>query len=257
MSKVSVCIASHNGEKYIKEQLKSILAQIKLDDEVIISDDGSTDNSIDIIKSFNDPRVKLLYLNHLECKKKNNYESNLEKIYSNFKNAIHHSTGEYIFLSDQDDIWFDNKYLTVMREFEKKNILLVVHDALILTENSEVNSRSNFALTSTPNDSFLNILMHNPYLGCCMAINRKLITLAFSRKKIVIPHDTWLAALSSLLYPKSISVITNPLMYHRVHEANASFFLKSENSVYFKFIYRIRILLQAILLMIKDKKFKK
>ena len=57
--KISVCMATYNGEKYIKEQLESILSQIGEHDEVIISDDSSTDNTVEIINSFNDCRIKI------------------------------------------------------------------------------------------------------------------------------------------------------------------------------------------------------
>ncbi len=74
--KISVCLATYNGEKYIKEQLNSILSQLGNDDEIIISDDHSTDNTIEIIKSLEDDRIKI-------------FVNNLEKGYSkNFENAI-------------------------------------------------------------------------------------------------------------------------------------------------------------------------
>ena len=57
--KISVCMATYNGEKYIKEQLESILSQIGENDEVIISDDSSTDNTVEIIKAFSDNRIKI------------------------------------------------------------------------------------------------------------------------------------------------------------------------------------------------------
>lgn len=65
---VSVCIASHNGEKYIVQQLKSILGQLDENDEVIISDDGSTDKTIDCIRSLNDKRIKLFQYEYIKRK---------------------------------------------------------------------------------------------------------------------------------------------------------------------------------------------
>ena len=55
---ISVCMATYNGAKFIREQLKSILLQLSLEDEVIISDDSSTANTIEIIKSFHDHRIQ-------------------------------------------------------------------------------------------------------------------------------------------------------------------------------------------------------
>ena len=60
---ISVCMASYNGEKYIAEQIESILKQIKETDELIISDDGSTDRTLDIVEEFHDSRIKVLHHN--------------------------------------------------------------------------------------------------------------------------------------------------------------------------------------------------
>ena len=100
---ISVCIATYNGEKYIREQLDSILPQLGLDDEVIISDDSSTDNTLKIIEEYNDCRIKIFSNN---------------KFYSpilNFENALKKAQGDFIFLSDQDDIWKSNKVEVVMK----------------------------------------------------------------------------------------------------------------------------------------------
>lgn len=56
---ISVCIATHNGEKYIKKQLESILSQLDFSDEIVISDDGSTDQTINLIQSLEDKRIKI------------------------------------------------------------------------------------------------------------------------------------------------------------------------------------------------------
>jgi glycosyltransferase involved in cell wall biosynthesis len=80
----SICIATYNGEKYLHEQLSSILSQINIDDEVIISDDNSTDNTIQIINNINDPRIKLI-------------NGGFHNFTFNFENAIKQAKGEYIF----------------------------------------------------------------------------------------------------------------------------------------------------------------
>ena len=61
---ISVCIPTYNGEKYLNKQLDSILAQLGQEDEIIISDDSSTDNTINIIESYNDSRISLLKNNN-------------------------------------------------------------------------------------------------------------------------------------------------------------------------------------------------
>lgn len=82
----SVCVATYNGEKYIEEQLRSILIQLRPDDEVIVSDDGSTDRTCAIVESLADPRIRLLHHNGHDFKQ-------------NFVHALQHAQGEYIFLS--------------------------------------------------------------------------------------------------------------------------------------------------------------
>ena len=102
-------MTSDNGEKFIKEQIDSILSQLSDSDELIISDDGSSDKTIEIINSYNDSRIKLL--NHkknpsfskIKCSRSFYYAS------ANFENAIKCARGDYIFLSDQDDIWEKDK----------------------------------------------------------------------------------------------------------------------------------------------------
>ena len=89
---ISVCMATYNGEKYIQEQIDSILCQLSKDDELVISDDHSTDATCDIIKSYNDRRIKL-FLNELA-----------KGVTHNFENALLHSKGDIIFLADQDDV---------------------------------------------------------------------------------------------------------------------------------------------------------
>lgn len=99
---ISVCMATYNGEKYIKEQIDSILKQLGSDDELVISDDGSSDGTIDIILGYHDPRIHL-------------YKGSFHSPAFNFENALKNATGDFIFLSDQDDIWYDNKVPEILK----------------------------------------------------------------------------------------------------------------------------------------------
>ncbi|MCG2791916.1 MAG: glycosyltransferase, partial [Weeksellaceae bacterium] len=104
---ISVCLATYNGEKYLEAQIKSILKQLSVDDELIISDDRSTDNTISVINKFDDNRIKI-FIN-----------KNKNGVAHNFENALLKATGDYIFLSDQDDIWADNKVDVLLKELKE------------------------------------------------------------------------------------------------------------------------------------------
>ena len=95
---ISVCMAIYNGEKYIKEQIDSILMQLSNEDELVISDDSSNDRTLDIIAEYNDRRIKVLH--HIPA-----IGNSFVKAKANFENALSVAKGDYIFLSDQDDVW--------------------------------------------------------------------------------------------------------------------------------------------------------
>lgn len=174
MKKISVCIATYNGEKYLKKQLDSILNQLKKEDEVIISDDTSTDATVEIIKAYNDRRIILI--------ENQKFRS---PIY-NFENALKHASGDIIFLADQDDIWIDNKVCTVKKYL--KSYDLVISDAEIIDTNDETLYRSFYALNNS-RKGFIKNIIKNSYLGCCMAFNRKILESALPFPKNVPMHD--------------------------------------------------------------------
>ena len=97
MGKISVCIATYNGEKYIIKQLESILPQLREADEIVISDDSSSDRTIALIEQLNDPRIRILK------------DQKFRNPIYNFENAMLNAKGDFIFLSDQDDIWMPEK----------------------------------------------------------------------------------------------------------------------------------------------------
>lgn len=204
---ISVCMATYNGEKFIKEQLESILKQLASTDEVIISDDGSTDNTIGVITSFGDNRIKLFF---------NEEEHGFTR---NFENALKHASGDYIFLSDQDDVWLDNK-VDICLEF-LKNADLVISDCKTTDANLKVISNSRFKDFHI-HKGFLFSLIKSRYIGCCMAFNTRILKaiLPFPDSGRLIEHDIWISAVGELYF--RVKLIREPLILYRRHETNTS-----------------------------------
>lgn len=207
-NKISVAMATYNGDKYIKEQINSILENLEKYDELVISDDGSTDETVKIIKEISegDNRVKI-------------FEGPHKGVKQNFANAIEKCTGDYIFLSDQDDLWTKDKRKIVMSYFKKENCVLVQHDAIVVDENENEIISSFFEFRKCKSGIIRNIYK-NRYIGCCMAFDKKI-------KKYILPipnniemHDQWIGILAEE-YGKSI-FIKEKLIKYRRHENNAS-----------------------------------
>jgi glycosyltransferase involved in cell wall biosynthesis len=209
MTKISVCMATRNGEKYIKRQLESILAQLDPDDEVVISDDSSSDGTVAIIKGFSDHRVRL-------------YENNtfFSPIY-NLENALNHASGEIIVLSDQDDVWMDNKIAVIRREFSgaHSGIKLIVLDGHIVDEHETVIHDSIFARINSGKGLLKNIY-DNTYMGCCMAFSRDLLKIALPFPRNIPMHDMWLGLLAELF--GTVEFVPEKTIKYRRHGASVT-----------------------------------
>ncbi len=213
--KISVCIATFNGAEYIRAQLDSILPQLSPDDEVIISDDSSTDNTISIVRSFNDGRIRI-------------YENNKFKSpVFNFENAIKFSSGEYIFLSDQDDIWTNDKVKVMMMELDRYE--LVVSDCFITDKDLNIILPSMFGINKSGSGIIRNSIK-NAYLGCCMAFNRKILDKCLPFPKDIPMHDIWIGMVADAFYRTSF--IHEKLVYYRRHGGNSVQWKNKPVSVY-------------------------
>jgi glycosyltransferase involved in cell wall biosynthesis len=237
MNKVSVCMATYNGEKYIREQIASILCQLSAEDEIIISDDGSTDKTIEAIQSFGDGRIKIF---HHE-KEKNNYSGTLKTCFmvgKNAYNALKNASGDYIFWADQDDIWLENKVTTYMQYFKDHD--LIISDCIIVDENLKEIYPSHFKTFGYPTDSILQTIYKTKFLGCCMAFNRSLLNRALVFPSEPVMHDIWIGLLACK-YGK-IQVEKRPFLLYRRHSDNASVsIMKNKNSLIFKLTYRFLV----------------
>jgi glycosyltransferase involved in cell wall biosynthesis len=231
MPQISVCIATYNGEKYIKEQLDSILPQLKQHDEIIISDDSSTDNTLQIINSFQDKRIVLL--------RNQKFQSPI----FNFENALKHSTGEYIFLADQDDVWMPDRLEKSIHLFDESDV--IVSDCKVVNENLEVLNDSYFSEVNAKPGLFRNWFRTSPYIGCCMAFKRKVLEMALPFPKNIPMHDFWIAMVSEALF--KVKFIYEPLVLYRRHSSNLTVTASENvNPLHKKISYRMNTLLPLI-----------
>ena len=206
--KISVCMASYNGSKFIKNQITSILSQLAKSDQLVIVDDCSFDNTVNIIENLKDPRIKLF---------KNTKNIG---VVGTFNRALKNANGDIIFLSDQDDEWLDNKVSFIRNFFLSNNIDMVVHDAKIM-EGGNIVTNSLFEQIGSSSGLFKNIYS-NSYTGCCMSFRRSILKkiLPIPNKKGIF-HDAWIGILAKF-YRFRVIFIATPLIVYNRHDANLS-----------------------------------
>lgn len=229
---ISVCLTTYNGARYIKEQLESILTQLGKEDELVISDDGSTDATVEIINSINDKRIKL-FINE----KNIGYTRNFEK-------ALNFAKGDIIFLSDQDDIWCQNKVETCLQYFDKYDLL--VSDAMLIDEQGKILNDSFFVLRKPKKSKIGNIIKFG-YLGCCMAFKKEILlkALPFPGNSALCTHDNWLFLIGCCFF--KYKILEDKLLLYRRHTNNISTGgLKNTTSMIFKIYYRLYLIFNLI-----------
>lgn len=247
---VSVCITTYNGEKYIREQLESILTQLGSDDEIIISDDGSVDETIPIIESFNDTRIKIFYHNKLQKNKKSIFKFDLTS--RNMEYALNNSSGEFIFMADQDDIWKPNRIKSMVMLL--KSYSLVINDCKVIDEDKNIIHDSYFEIVNS-RQGFVKNIIKNSYLGCCMGFRKEILEYVMPFPKRAIPHDIWIGLISEIY--GEVFFCKEKLVLYRRHGNNLSnSSQKSNNSFLFRIRYRM-ILLISIFIRIVEFNFMK
>lgn len=213
--KTAVLMAVHNGEKYLKEQIDSILNQTYSDFELVIRDDGSTDNSVKIIKEYlKDKRVIFI--------EKNTVSSSALKNFSElFKYAK--EKYDYLFFSDQDDIWCRDKLeksLRIMKR-HKKNMPVLVYTNFYYWADGTNNLKK--AYKKQPLLSFERTFIQNSVYGCTILMNRPLINLVSDIPDCGRNHDYWIALVSQLFEQRvEIEYLDKCTLKHRIHENNAT-----------------------------------
>ena len=205
--KVSIAMATFNGSKFIVQQIESILQQDRLPDEIIISDDSSTDNTCLLIDN-------LLSTSSIEYKLVRN--KNRLGYTQNFSTALELVSGDLIFLCDQDDYWFPQKISSVLSQAAINTDKLLFINDVLLTDSLLVPSA--YTKSDLLSRSGLSLSQHG--MGCAIAVRRQLLNVCLPIPTNVQGHDNWLnlvaESLDSRLFTPTV------LQYYRRHNFNES-----------------------------------
>lgn len=177
--KVSVCLAAYHGERYIGEQIRSVLPQLREDDELLVSDDAPGGETERIARALaaEDPRVRYLH-------------GPGRGVVRNFEHVLREADGDVFFLCDQDDVWLPGKVEAVLREIAA-GACLVLHDARVTDGDLHETAPSFFALRGS-RPGFARNLLRNSYMGCCMAFTRDVRDKALPFPDAIPMHDQWI-----------------------------------------------------------------
>lgn len=212
--KVSVVMCTYNGARYVKEQINSIINQTRRVDEIIISDDNSKDETLDIVKPLVDASgIKYRIITNIPGK----------GVARNFLDAMKQSTGDYIFTADQDDIWKENKVEVFLEKINQTKKLLYFSDGDLVDANAELLGVS---LWSTLNINYKilsaegiekTILNRCVVTGSAMAVSRQLVEMIDCIPDSWL-HDGWFAIVATCNH--SIEPINLCTYYYRQHGNN-------------------------------------
>ncbi len=217
-NKISVAIATYNGEKYLREQLDSLYNQTRVPDEVFVSDDGSTDGTIAILEEYHQ-----IYGLKYEI---NKGEHGVNK---NFEKAIRNCTGDYIAICDQDDVWMSHKVeksLSILCKIEGNGPACISSKCINVDKNLK-------QLSSPPkmNDTYgykASFLQNGVAQGCSLMFNRKLLDILKPIPDYLM-YDAYIGYVAASVGNKYN--ISEPLMYYRHHDSNVIGRLKNNKNI--------------------------
>jgi glycosyltransferase involved in cell wall biosynthesis len=196
----SVVLASYQGERFIGEQLDSILPQLAPEDEIVVSDDVSTDRTLEVIARRPDARIRVL--------------ANVTRVgcVANFQRAIESCRGDTVFFCDQDDIWLPNK--VEMLDAALRTARCAASDAIVVDANLATLHRSYFEWRGARHFSSLSIYLKPPIIGATVACRRDYLETLLPFPPGV-SHDFWLAF--NAAYDNTLAILRTPLILYRRH----------------------------------------
>ena len=215
---VEVIMATYNGGAYIKDQIDSILNQTYKNIKIIIRDDGSTDNTIDIIKKYIERyKDKIIFVqDDVKCGSSK----------SNFMQLMRYTSADYVMFSDQDDYWLPkkveitlNKMLEIERSIGKdKPILIFASYKSVDGKLKDIKEKASHRQVAAYKLGFSNLLVQNYINGCLSMLNRKLVDMMGNYDERILMHDWWAALIAS--GAGKIEHVDEIVMLYRQHDNN-------------------------------------
>lgn len=202
--RLSFVLASYNGSAFVEEQIQSILSQLTECDELIISDDGSSDDTVAKILGVGDPRIRLIA------------DGGRLGYQRNFERAIAFARGRYIFFSDQDDICLPGRVERSLAALMSSDC--VCGDAVVVDERLNVIEESYFAVRKA-RFGVMMLLARPSVIGATLACRRAFLidNMPFP---VGVPHDMWLSIQAARR--RQLTVIREPFILYRRHQSAAS-----------------------------------
>lgn len=205
--KISIAMATYNGAAYLQEQLDSFLAQTRLPDELVITDDCSTDGTLEIIERF---AASAPFEVHWEQN-----EQNLGCT-GNFNKALMKTTGDLVFLSDQDDVWLAQKTENFIATYQSTpSAFAITCDCFITDENLHTKKTTKLAHHRALNRDLTSFIT-----GCCSCLTRPFLNNVLPIPNDQPEHDTFLIGLAAILDRRVL--VEEPLLLYRRHSTNTS-----------------------------------
>jgi glycosyltransferase involved in cell wall biosynthesis len=206
--RLSVCMAAHNGARFIREQVESILSQLTADDEIVVVDDASSDETVAILEDLRDPRMRIIV------------QSRNRGALKTFERALREARGEIIFLCDQDDVWRSDKVEEMLRAFQCSP-----STTLVLSDRELIDGRG-YSLDEPPHSrdhlplGVAATFIKNHYQGSTMAFRREILEAALPFPDSIPMHDSWIGLVNAVVGKAAYT--PQKLVYYRRHPGNAT-----------------------------------
>lgn len=225
---ITVLLAAWQGAAFIREQMESILKQTVPDIRIMVSDDGSTDFTRDILEQYREDYPERILLNYRSPERKEkDLADGIPAAAGNFFWLLSQADDEYIMLSDQDDVWKENKTEVLLDEMKRleaqygKSHPILVHSDMEVTDGELVTIHPSFFAyqhCKPSRTSFAELLVENSVTGGAVMMNRALAELFRERPAACFMHDWWIALAASCF--GVISFVNEPLYFYRQHGNN-------------------------------------